>query len=66
MSNHSLINANGGTHLKIACLALAVSMVFVAAVSGFGGKADTGAHAYGPVVKANALINVAHTGPVVR
>ena len=61
--NHSLIQASGNTHLKIAGLAVAVSMVFVAMVSAQGGsRADASAHAYGPVVKAQTLTNVAKTG----
>ena len=62
--NHSLISASGNTHAKIAGLALAVSMVFVAVVSATGGtRSDTsGARAFGPVVKATTLTNVAKTG----
>jgi hypothetical protein len=64
--NHSLISANGNTHLKIAGLAVAASLVFVAVVSAAGGaRSDTGAHAYGPVVKATTLTNVAKTGAAV-
>ncbi len=61
MDNHSLINASGHTHAKIALLAFAVSMIFVAAVSGVGsGKSDiTGARVYGPIVKASPAISVA-------
>lgn len=66
--NHSLINANGNTHAKIAGLALAVSLVFVAAVSGFGGGNPevAGARAHGPVVKASTLTTVAGSGSLVR
>jgi len=68
MSNHSLINANRNTHAKIALLALAVSVVFIAAVAGVGGgKLNlVDARAHGPVVKATTLINVAGSGSLVR
>jgi hypothetical protein len=58
--NHSLISASGNTHLKIAGLAVAASLVFVAVVSAAGGtRAEQGAHAYGPVVKATTVTSVA-------
>ena len=64
--NHSLINANGNTHIKIAGLAIAASLVFVAVVSASAtSRTDTTAHAYGPVVKATTLTNVAKTGAAV-
>ena len=59
MENHSLIKASRGTHGKIAVIALAVSMVFVAAVSAFGViKPDAGRTA-GPIVKAKTTISIA-------
>jgi len=59
--NHSLISASGNTHVKIAALAVAVSLVFVAVVSATGvTRSDTsGARAYGPVVKATTTTNIA-------
>jgi hypothetical protein len=59
--NHSLITASGNTHAKIALLAIAVSVVFVAVVSASGiTKSDgMGARAYGPVVKATTTMSVA-------
>ena len=64
--NHSLISANGNTHIKIAGLAIAASLVFVAVVSASAtSRTDTTAHAYGPVVKATTLTNVAKTGVAV-
>ena len=59
--NHSLINANGKTHAKIALLAVAVSMVFVAVVSASGlTRTDApGTRTWGPVVKATTTITVA-------
>jgi len=61
--NHSLISASGNTHAKIAGLALAVSLVFMAVVSASGGNtSDTSARAHGPIVKATTLTNVAGSG----
>ena len=59
--NHSLITASGNTHAKIALLAVAVSVVFVAVVSASGiTKSDgIGARAHGPVVKATTTMSVA-------
>jgi hypothetical protein len=60
--NHSLINANGNTHIKIAALAIAASLVFVAVVSASATtRTDSTARAFGPVVKATTLTNVAKT-----
>ena len=60
--NHSLINANGNTHAKIALLAVAVSLVFVAVVSASSvTHSDAGARASGPVVKATTTVSVAKT-----
>ena len=59
MDNHSLINANRSTHGKIVVLAVAVSMVFVAAVSAFGVAKPEGARTAGPIVKAKAPVTVA-------
>ena len=59
--NHSLISASGNTHAKIAALAVAVSLVFMAVVSASGiTRSDTsGARAYGPVVKATTTTTIA-------
>ena len=60
MENHSLIEANRSTHGKIVVLAVAVSLIFVAAVSAFSvTKPDTGARAHGPVLKAKTTVSVA-------
>jgi hypothetical protein len=67
--NHTLTSANGSTHAKIAILAVTVSVVFMAAVAGFGGgKADVASATYAPtVVKASTLISVAgDTGSKIR
>ena len=60
MNNHSLISASRSTHAKIALLAVAVSVVFMAVVSANGvTRENTGARAYGPVVKATTTTSVA-------
>lgn len=59
MNNHSLISANSNTHAKIALLAVAVSVVFVAVVSASGITRQDSAKSFGPVVKANTTMNVA-------
>jgi hypothetical protein len=62
--NHSLTQANGSTHAKIALLSVAASLVFVAIVSAVGvSHPDApGARAHGPVVKATTTSNFANTG----
>jgi hypothetical protein len=56
--NHSLIKASRSTHGKVVVLAIAVSMIFVAAVSAFGvTKPD--ARTAGPIVKAKTTVSVA-------
>ena len=57
--NHSLINASGNTHAKIAALAVVVSFVFMAVVSASGVTKSDSARAYGPVVKATTTTAVA-------
>jgi hypothetical protein len=57
--NHSLISASGTTHAKIAGLAVAVSMVFMAVVSASGVTRSEGARAYGPVIKATTATAIA-------
>ncbi len=63
MNNHSLISASRNTHAKIALLAVAVSVVFMAVVSASTiTRSDSGARVHGPVVKATTLTNVATGG----
>jgi hypothetical protein len=63
MNNHSLISASGNTHAKIALLAVAVSVVFMAVVSASTiTRQDSSARVHGPVVKATTLTNVATSG----
>ena len=60
MNNHSLISASRNTHAKIALLAVAVSVVFMAVVSASSiTRSDSGARATGPVVKATTMTTVA-------
>lgn len=62
--NHSLINASGNTHAKIALLAVAVSVVFMAVVSA-SGVTKSDARTYGTVVKAPVTTTVAG-GAIIR
>jgi hypothetical protein len=62
--NHSLISASGNTHAKIAFLAVAASIVFMAVVSA-SGVTKSDARVHGPVVKATTTTTVAG-GAVVR
>ena len=68
MNNHSLVSASRNTHAKIAFLAVAVSVVFMAVVSASSiTRYDSGARTHGPVVKATTLTNVAKSeGALVR
>ena len=62
MKNHSLIDADGNTHVKIAAVALVASVMFmvVVAVSGVARWDSVAAH--GPVVKATTSSTVAGNG----
>jgi hypothetical protein len=62
--NHSLISASRNTHAKIAFLAVAASIVFMAVVSA-SGVTKSDARVHGPVVKAITSTTVAG-GAVVR
>ena len=67
--NHSLISANGKTHAKITLLAVAVSLVFVAAISASGVTRTDGmaSRTSGPVVKATTTTAIATSnGALVR
>jgi hypothetical protein len=62
MTDHSIVSASRGTHLKVAFLAVAASIVFVALLS--ASKVDTarsGMQSAG-VVKASTTMNVAASG----
>jgi hypothetical protein len=62
--NHSLTSASGSTHAKIALLAVAATVVFMAVVSA-SGVTKSDARAHGPVVKATTTTTVAG-GALVR
>ena len=51
-NNHSLIDADGTTHVKIAAVALVVSVVFMVVVSVSGLARWDSMVVHGPVVKA--------------
>jgi hypothetical protein len=59
MDNHSLINASGNTHAKIALLGIAVSLVFMAVVSASSITRTDSARSDGPIVKATTTSTVA-------
>ena len=59
--NHSLISASRNTHVKIAGLAIVVSLVFVAVVSATG-VTRTDSRTHGPVVKATTSSTFATSG----
>jgi hypothetical protein len=63
MTDHSLINASGNTHAKMAFLALAASVAFMAVVSasGLANSAAPGARAHAPVIKAVTTLSVARS-----
>ena len=68
MTNHSLINASATTHAKIAFVAIAASVVFMALVQASASKSDlAGARASVPVLKAGATMTaVVGNGGLVR
>jgi hypothetical protein len=65
--NHSLISASGNTHAKIAALAVAASVVFVAVLSAGGVTRSDSAPVHGPTVKATTTTMMATSAaPAVR
>ena len=62
MDNHSLIDADGTTHVKIAAVALVVSVVFMVVVSVSGLARWDSMVVHGPVVKATTTTTMATTG----
>ena len=62
MKNHSLIDADGNTHVKIAAVALVVSVVFMVVVSVSGVARWESVAVHGPVVKATTTSTVAGSG----
>ena len=66
-NNHSLIEADGNTHVKIAAVALVASVVFMVVVSVSGLARWDSMVVHGPVVKATTTTTMATTGaPAVR
>ncbi|MEA2877061.1 MAG: hypothetical protein QOF14_2257 [Hyphomicrobiales bacterium] len=61
-NNHSLIDADGTTHVKIAAVALVVSVVFMVVVSVSGLARWDSMMVHGPVVKATTTTTMATTG----
>lgn len=61
-NNHSLIEADGNTHVKIAAVALVASVVFMVVVSVSGVTRWDSMVVHGPVVKATTSATVATSG----
>ena len=62
MKNHSLIDADGNTHVKIAAVALVASVVFMVVVSVSGVARWDNLASHGPVVKATTTTTIAGSG----
>jgi hypothetical protein len=62
MKNHSLIDADSNTHVKIAAVALVASVVFMVVVSVSGFARMDSAMTHGPIVKATTSSTVAGSG----
>ena len=62
MKNHSLVDADGNTHVKIAAVALVASVVFMVVVSMSGLPRWDSVAVHGPVVKATPTTTVAGSG----
>jgi hypothetical protein len=62
MKNHSLIDADSNTHVKIAAVALVASVVFMAVVSLSGVARWENVAVHGPVVKATTSTTIAGGG----
>ena len=62
MKNHSLIDADSNTHVKIAAVALVASVVFMVVVSVSGVARWEGVAEHGPVVKATTSTTIAGGG----
>jgi hypothetical protein len=61
-NNHSLIDADGTTHVKIAVVALVASVAFMVVVSVSGLARWDSIVVHGPVVKATTPTTMATTG----
>ena len=62
MKNHSLIDADSNTHVKIAVVALVATVVFMVVVSASGLTRWDSMLVHGPVVKATTTTTIANTG----
>ena len=62
MNNHSLIDADGTTHVKIAAVALVATVMFIVVVSLSGLPRWESMAVHGPVVKATTTMAIAGTG----
>jgi hypothetical protein len=62
MKNHSLIDADSNTHVKIAAVALVASVVFMVVVSVSGVARWESVAAHGPIVKATTTTTIAGGG----
>jgi hypothetical protein len=60
--NHSLIEADGNTHVKIAAVALVATVVFMVVVSLSGLPRWDSLAVHGPVVKATTTTTIAGSG----
>ena len=62
MNNHSLLDADSNTHVKIAAVALVATVVFMVLVSLSGLPRWESMAVHGPVVKATTTTTIATTG----
>jgi len=62
MKNHSLIDADGNTHLKIVAVAFVATVVFMVVVSASGLARWDSMLVHGPVVKATTPTTIAGSG----
>jgi hypothetical protein len=62
MKNHSLIDADGNTHVKIAAVALVASVLFMVVVSVSGVARWESVAEHGPIVKATTTTTIAGGG----
>ena len=62
MKNHSLVDADSNTHVKIAAVALVASVVFMVVVSVSGVARWEGVAEHGPIVKATTTTTIAGGG----
>ena len=62
MKNHSLIDADGNTHVKIVAVALVASVVLMLVVSVSGLTRWDNALVHGPIVKATTSTTIAGGG----